>query len=124
MKNHIRAAIGILTIVVATLAILLWIGFNTMGIEDRYGDLQDVYYKAENQDVIIDSNKRFGFIYKDSGRIFVEESDCMKDLNSWISTSKFSVYRLDFGETLSDQPTYDYVIAFIEEQGIKPIISK
>ncbi|GAA4303132.1 hypothetical protein [Nibribacter koreensis] len=98
-----------------------------MEIEDRYGDLQEIYYKAENGDVIIDSNKRAGFIYKDSHRIFVEENECMKDLNNWVGVNndqvKLKVYRPEYLETFTENITSEKLINFIESQKIDPIIT-
>ncbi|WP_400190932.1 hypothetical protein [Hymenobacter sp. B81] len=128
MKSRAKVIIWISVFAIGGLAVLFWIGFQTMEIEDRYGGLQEIYYQAENGDIIIDSNKRAGFIYKDSHRIFVEENECMKDLNNWVGVNgeklKINVYRPEYLETFTENITSEKLIKFIESQKLDPIITK
>jgi len=97
-----------------------------MAIEDHYGDLQTVYYKSETGDIIIDSNKRIGFIKKYPDRIYVEENGCMKDLYNWTYSEnkplKLSVYRVESSETLVNHPTFEQINNQIQKQKLEPLI--
>jgi hypothetical protein len=125
MNRRTRIITGVSVAVLSAVIFLLVNGFHAMNIEDHYGDLQTVYYRAEDGDVIIDNQHRYGFLKKLSNRIYVEEDDCMRDLNSWVHKSeppvKFSVYRLVVDETWITSPSYSQMQRLIREQNLKPI---
>lgn len=122
-----KVILGVSIAVVAIVTFLILNGLQLMAIEDHYGDLQNVYYKSETGDLIIDSTKRVGFIKKFSDRIYVEENGCMKDLYNWVNQNqqpvKLSVYRPEISETLINHPSYKEVESLIQEQKLEPIIS-
>jgi hypothetical protein len=125
MNRRTRIITGVSAVVLAAVIFLLVNGFRAMNIEDHYGDLQTVYYRAEDGDVIIDNRNRYGFLKKISNRIYVEQDDCMRDLNGWVHRSeppvKFSVYRLVVDETWINSPSYPQMQRLIREQNLKPI---
>jgi hypothetical protein len=127
MKKRIKVIIGISLITLLAFALLITVSLYTLDIEDHYGDLQNVYYKSESGDVVIDENKRVGFIYKISNRIFIDENDCLQDVNSWAYSGqqpvKLEVYRLDFNGTLIDYPTYQEIQDKIRRKKLKPIVT-
>ncbi|WP_192822878.1 hypothetical protein [Rufibacter sp. LB8] len=127
MQRYTKIITSALILVIVGFAALMWTNFHSMAIEDSYGDLQEIFYKAKSGDIIIDSNKRVGFIYKDSKRIFVEEDDCMKDLNNWASTKdaqfNLTVYRPEYFETYTSNPSYEVVMKLIKSQKLVPIVS-
>ena len=120
-----KVILGVSIAVVAIVVFLIVNGFQLMAIEDHYGELQSVYYKSETGDLIIDSNKRVGFIKKFSDRIYVEENGCMKDLYNWVNQNpvSLSVYRPEVPETLINHPSYEEVESLIQKQELEPIIS-
>lgn len=126
MNRRTRIITGVSVAVLAAVVFLLVNGFRAMNIEDHYGDLQTVYYQAEDGDVIIDNRNRYGFLKKISNRIYVEEDDCLRDLNSWVHRSEppvqFSVYRLVVDETWITSPSYPQMQRLIREQKLKPIV--
>jgi Na+/H+ antiporter NhaA len=56
LKIFISSFTGILLIIFTLISFGLW----TMEIEDRYGDLQEVYYKSQDGDLILLENKQNG----------------------------------------------------------------
>ncbi len=66
---------GVSFTVLSAVVLLLVNGFHALNVEDHYGDLQRVYYEAEDGDLIIDNQNRYGFLKKISSRIYVEEDD-------------------------------------------------
>jgi hypothetical protein len=127
MKKRMKVILGVSIAVVAIVVFLIVNGLQLMAIEDHYGDLQSVYYKSETGDLIIDSNKRVGFIKKFSDRIYVEENGCMKDLYNWVNQNQqpvsLSIYRPEISETLINHPSYEEVESLIQKQKLEPIIS-
>jgi hypothetical protein len=127
MKKHTKFILGVLAVVIGAVIYLLVDGLYAMDIEDHYGDLQTVYYQADDGDLIIDNKNRYGFLKKVSNRIYVEEDDYMRDLNSWVnisqSTVKFSVYKFKVYETWITRPSYVEIKRLINEQKLKAKIS-
>lgn len=127
MKKRLKVILGVTIAVVAIVAFLIVNGLQLMAIEDHYGDLQSVYYKSESGDLIVDSNKRVGFIKKFSNRIYVEENGCMKDLYNWVNQNKqpvsISVYRPEITENLMKHPSFEEIENLIQKQELEPIIS-
>jgi MFS superfamily sulfate permease-like transporter len=126
MNRRTKIITGVSVAVLSAVVFLLVNGFHAMNIEDHYGDLQTVYYRAEDGDVIIDNQNSYGFLKKRANRIYVEEDDCLRDLNSWVHRSeppvKFSVYRLAVDETWITAPSYPQMQRLIREQKLQPIV--
>jgi hypothetical protein len=126
MSRRTKIITGISVAALSAVILLLVNGFHALNIEYHYGDLQTVYYRAEDGDVIIDNGNRYGILKKFSTRIYVEEDECMQDLISWVNRSqapvKFSVYRLAVDETWITSPSYPQMQRLIREQHLKPII--
>jgi hypothetical protein len=100
LKIFISGFTGILLIIITLISFGLW----TMEIEDRYGDLQEVYYKSQDGDLILLENKqnglnKYGLIDKSWNRIFVHSHShtTKQDLNQWVNTNpmyiKLLVYK-------------------------------
>ncbi len=121
-----KVLVGV-SIAVVAVVVLIVNGLQLMAIEDQYGDLQDVFYKSETGDFIIDSNKRVGVIKKFSDRVYVEENGCMKDLYNWVNQNQqpvsLSVFRLEVTETILNHPSFEEVESLIQKQKLEPIIS-
>lgn len=98
-----------------------------MKIEDHYGDLQSVYFQSKTGDLIIDSNKKVGFIKKHSDRIYVDENGCLKDLYNWVNQNqqsvKLKIYRINLLETSANNLNYEEIEGLIQKQKLEPIIS-
>ncbi|MBX0333757.1 hypothetical protein K3G39_10965 [Pontibacter sp. HSC-14F20] len=127
MKKRTKVILGISISVVAAVVFLIVNGLQLMAIEDHYGDLQIVYYRSETGDLIVDNNKRVGYIKKYSDRIYVEEDSFMKDLYNWVNNDQqpvsIRVYRPEISETLIKQPSYEEIENLIQKQELEPIIS-
>ena len=126
MKKRTIIILGVLGLAIGAVIYFLMDGLYAMDIEDHYGDLQAVYYQADDGDLIIDNKSRYGFLIKLSNRIYVQEEDCMKDLYSWVNISpaavKFSVYKFTVYETWTTRPTYTEMKRLINERKLKPKI--
>ena len=75
------------------------LGFYTMEIEDQYGDYQELFYKIESNDIIINkSNLNYGVIEKSWKRINIKQKSIdSTDLYLFIkndhSVGDFEIYR-------------------------------
>ena len=87
--------ISIATILVSGLIVY---GLYLMSIEDRYGDLQEVYFEAEDYDLIIYDTDKVAFIRLFGREVFVEEAECMKHL-LYFSDKKIEIYRVKDPDT-------------------------
>ena len=128
MKRRVK--IIILAIVIAIIGIVGFIGFGlyTMQVEDHYGNLQEIYYKSENGDVIVNkTTSQFGIIKKNWKRIIIRtQSKDSADLYNWVyqngTESKVEIYRLKGRETKLNEITYLELISRIENSDFKLII--
>lgn len=93
-------------IALTVIAFLILVGFVywgllAMDIEDRYGDLTELYNIAEDQNLVIINGKEFGFIKRYGREIFVDNQNCMKNILQF-SNMKIELYDVEIKETLSD----------------------
>ncbi|GAB3529886.1 hypothetical protein GCM10027443_09760 [Pontibacter brevis] len=99
-KLGIATASGILIILSSLLGFGLW----TMAVEDKYGDLQEVYCKSKSGDLVAlrsnnESVKRYGIISKTWTEVrvwdLIQEKEI--DLNNWVGypyeMTYVSIYR-------------------------------
>lgn len=73
-----------------------------MDIEDRYGDLQELYYAIDEDEnyIVIFKDKECGFIEKLERNIYVSEGDCLKSILNY-RKQKMEVYQVEITETYS-----------------------
>ena len=95
----IKKIIFTFSIILLISSILIGFGLYTLGIEDNYGDLQNLYYKSNNGDVIINrETKEFGIIIKDWKSIKVKTpKNEIFDLEYWVNRDnnyKIEIYRI------------------------------
>jgi hypothetical protein len=84
MNKVTKLLIRILTVVLI-LGFIVYQGLSLMDIEDRYGDLQDVYYDSEAGDIIINNlNKKTGKILLENNRVFVVDNNKKFELEEWL----------------------------------------
>ena len=101
MKNSTRILFFTVFMVLLAITGLIFFGFHTMNIEDRYGELQTVYYEAENHDIIINNKARtIGFVDKNWKRInVIDQQNESIDLYNWVGQKDkevdLTIYRLD-----------------------------
>ncbi len=55
MKRRVKIIIIVIIIAIIGIVGFIGIGFYTMQIEDHYGNLQEIYYKSKNGDLISNS---------------------------------------------------------------------
>ena len=56
-----------------------------MEVEDRYGDLQEIYWKSENGDIAFNKlNSTSAIIAKDWKRIYVKINGKLIDVDEWL----------------------------------------
>ena len=89
-----------ISIVVLVLVFIIYQGLHLMDIEDRYGDLQDVYFNSESGDVIVNNlNKKTGEILLENNRVFVIDNNRKFELEDWLDPNSEMKYNLDvYGE--------------------------
>ena len=92
MNRVWKIIIGISIVAVIVSGLLIY-GLYLMSIEDRYGDLQEVYFNAEDKDLIIYDTDKVAFIRRFDREVFVEEGECMKHL-LYFWDKKFEIYRV------------------------------
>ncbi len=86
----------ILRILIFLLLIFLFIAYNLrlMEVEDRYGDLQEIYWKAENGDIAFNKlNSTSAIIEKDWKRIYVKINGKLIDIDEWLDPN--NIYNFD-----------------------------
>ncbi|MDO6804014.1 hypothetical protein Q4595_16330 [Wenyingzhuangia sp. 1_MG-2023] len=107
--------------------ILISFGLYTLGIEDNYGDLQNLYYKSSDGNLILNrETKDFGIIKKDWKSIRVQTAENKSfDLGYWANQNenqyKIEVYDIEKLEIKN--LTYKHVENLIESSKAKFIIN-
>jgi len=86
MKSKIKIILLTLTIGLIFIAAFLGYGIYLMGIEDQYGDFQNLHFKSKTGDLILNkSTSEFGIVEKTWNRTNIRtlEKDST-DLYSWV----------------------------------------
>ncbi|KAF2509479.1 hypothetical protein EYY60_13975 [Flavobacterium zhairuonense] len=113
MNKVTKLLIRILT-VVFILGFMVCQGLRLMDIEDRYGDLQDVYYDSESGDILINNlNKKTGKILLENNRVFVVDNDKKFELEEWLGPNShwkcnLNVYGKDSKSNTKVHIEYEY----------------
>ena len=103
----IKKIIALVVIILVFIAGLLYWVLSEMDIEDRYGDLTELYHVAEDENLIVIDGKEFGFIKRYGRDIFIDNQDCMKNI-LYYRNVKIELYDVKIPETLT--PTdYDKI---------------
>lgn len=89
-----RIAIGVLLSVVFFFWMVIY-GLRLMDIEDHYGELEELYWKAEDGDIIVNKiTSQAGIVELDWHRIYVKKGEAVFDIGNWLgfySKNKFNV---------------------------------
>ena len=106
MKRKLKVGVVIIIGLLLSLCLILGFGFWTMTIEDKYGDLQEIYYNSQDGDLIVLTLKgkkiQYGIIHKNWNAVYVEAigTDSTLDLNQWVGfpneMNGISLFRGDF----------------------------
>ena len=73
---------------VLILLVIIFIHFTlkSVDIEDRYGDLQDLYWNSKNNDIALNKkNFKCAIIKKENNRIYVVENSIKIDIEYWLN---------------------------------------
>ncbi|WMW77212.1 hypothetical protein RF683_06845 [Flavobacterium sp. 20NA77.7] len=101
-KFIIRIIIRVSTIIIGGFAFILY-SFYLMDIEDRYGDLQQLYFDSKSGDIIINNmNGNIGLIEFNKRRVFVNTGKKTLHIDEWLDPqNKYiintDIYRPKFG---------------------------
>jgi hypothetical protein len=112
LSKALKYGFLIFGIVIITVFGFLGFGLYTMEIEDHYGDLQELYYKSENGDIIVNKTaSEFGIIEKNWKRINIRTQKIdSTDLYNWVykngTETKAEIYRPKNGKTELNGITY------------------
>ena len=90
------------------LAGVIYWGLSEMDIEDRYGDLTELYHLAEDDNLIVINGKEFGFIKRYGRDIFVDNQDCMKNV-LYYSGMRIELYDVKIRETFTTMDNFDKI---------------
>ncbi len=99
----IRIIISVSTIIIGSFAFILY-SFYLMDIEDRYGDLQQLYFDSKSGDIIINNmNGNIGLIEFNKRRVFVNTGKETLNIDEWLDPqNKYiintDIYRPKFGK--------------------------
>jgi hypothetical protein len=102
-KFMIRIIISVSTIIIGSFAFILY-SFYLMDIEDRYGDLQQLYFDSKSGDIIINNmNGNIGLIEFNKRRVFVNTGKETLNIDEWLDPqNKYiintDIYRPKFGK--------------------------
>lgn len=101
-KFIIRIIISVSTIIIGGFAFILY-SFYLMDVEDRYGDLQQLYFDSKSGDIIINNmNGNIGLIEFNKRRVFVNTGKETLHIDEWLDPqNKYiintDIYRPKFG---------------------------
>lgn len=101
-KFIIRIIISVSTIIIGGFAFILY-SFYLMDIEDRYGDLQQLYFDSKSGDIIINNmNGNIGLIEFNKRRVFVSTGKKTLHIDEWLDPQNkhiinTDIYRPKFG---------------------------
>ncbi|SFI30645.1 hypothetical protein [Halpernia frigidisoli] len=71
-------------------------GMYLMDIEDRYGDLQQIYFDSKSHDIIINNlNGKTGIIKLENRRIYVKTGKQILDIDEWLDPENKFMYNID-----------------------------
>lgn len=97
MTKKIIVSLLILFLVITGIIVY---GLQLMEVEDRYGDLQNLYWNSKDGDIILNKvNSKIGIVELDKSRIYVKENDRLIDLEEWLDPNdkknfQAAIYRL------------------------------
>jgi hypothetical protein len=66
-----------------------------MDIEDRYGDLQDLYWHSKDGDLILNKlNSNIGIVEHDNQRIYVKDGNKLIHLEEWLDPNDIRKFQV------------------------------
>ena len=66
--------------------IYIYYGLKMLDIEDRYGDLQNIYWSSKNDDIALNKkNMEYAIIKKQNNRIYIIENSNKIDIDYWLN---------------------------------------
>ena len=74
-------------ILILSFFLILFIGYGLylMDVEDRYGDLQNLYWDSKDGDIILNKlNSKIGIVELHKSRIYVKEGKRLIDVEEWL----------------------------------------
>lgn len=128
MKYTIRIIFLTILAVMISIAGLIVFGLYSLAIEDHYGELQIVYYKAKDNDIIVNvETGEFGKLEKDWTSIkVIDGSKPAMDLYPWalLENDKVNIkiFRPDPKMNSLEQMDYDAFKKIVEDQNLSPFL--
>lgn len=121
-----RIILSVIIIFVGLIGFIVW-GLYLMGIEDHYGDLQEIYFESENGDLILNKEtKKFGIITKNWKRAdAVTQRNDTLDLYNLIyikeRENKYELLRSD-SEIIFQELTFEKIIELQKKNSLETIL--
>ena len=94
MNKNIKITLGILGLLIVGVVVLISVGLYGMEIEDTYGDNQDIFYTANQGDIVVNhETKKFGRLEKTWTRFYVIHRSDTVDIDAWWDDNSIEIYR-------------------------------
>ena len=88
-----KVVVSLFILSVAIFALICY-GLHLMGVEYRYGDLQQLYYKSKDGDIILNNlNSKIGIVELDKSRIYVREGKRWIDIEEWLDPKDKRIFK-------------------------------
>ncbi len=94
MNKKLKVILSIIFLVILIIAFIIINGFQTMSVEDYYGDNQDFYYQSKTGDLLINrTNSKTGTVLKTWTRIYALFDRDTIDFYQLLETNKIEIIR-------------------------------
>lgn len=89
IKKILKRFIIFFLIITLGLSTYIYFGLKNLEIEDRYGDLQDIYWNSKNGDIALNKkNSKHAVIRKERYRVYVIVNNKKVDLEEWLNPTE------------------------------------
>ena len=94
-KRTKQILIGLAVLTAAVFSFIIY-GLYLMTIEDRYGDLQQIYFDSESGDVIINNlNGQTGILEFEGRQVFVNTGKDVQHVDEWLDPLHKYIFNAD-----------------------------
>ena len=85
-KKKFRRILVFLIVLLISFSIYLYFGLKMLDIEDRYGDLENIYWNSKNDDIALNKkNSECALIRKEKNRVYVIKNQRKLDIDYWLN---------------------------------------
>ena len=85
-RKLFRRGFVFFSVLIFFVIIFIYFTLKMVDVEDRYGDLQDLYWNSKNNDIALNKkNFKCAIIIKENNRIYVVENSNKIDIEYWLN---------------------------------------